>query len=202
MDVLSVTEAAEARRAIRKYTGEAISDAELTEILRVAGLAPSPWNVQPWRVLVIREQADKDALMAASLGQPQVGAASVDLVLYSDMQDAVDHMEETVHPGFGDRQSEMAQSQRDSFDAMPANQRAEWGHSISYIFLGFLLLSLKAHGWDSSPMLGFEADKVKALYDLPEHVTVPAIIAVGKGAEDGFPHHRHSVERFRRKIGQ
>lgn len=199
---LSVTEAAEARRAIRKYTGEAIPEAELREVLRVAGLAPSPWNTQPWRVVVVREQADKDKLMAASYDQSQVGAASVDLVIYSDMDDVVATAPEYIHPGFGDGAAAEAKKHQDMFRSWDSEKLANWGHSISYIFVGYLLLALKAHGWDSSPMLGFEANKVKKLLRLPESATIPAIIAVGRGAEEGFTHHRHEVERITRFLGQ
>ena len=44
-------------------------------------------------------------------------------------------------------------------------------------------------------MLGFKPDAVKALLGLPEHVQIPALVAIGIGAEDGFPHHRHTLER-------
>ena len=44
---LTVTDAAQARRSVRKYEAAPIPDADLHEILRLAGLAPSAWNLQP-----------------------------------------------------------------------------------------------------------------------------------------------------------
>lgn len=191
---LTVTEAAEARRSIRKYKEEAISEAELREIIRVAGLAPSPWNVQPWRVKVVTKQEDKETLMAAAYGQPQVGRAAAVLVVYSDMEDAVSNAIEFVHPGYGEKREAEAENMVKTFRGMA--DMHQWGHGISYIFVGFLLLSLQSRGWSSSAMLGFEADKVKALYGLSETATVPCIIAVGRADEEGFPHHRHASERI------
>ena len=199
--VLTVTEAAEARKSIRKYTGADISDYEIREILRVAGLAPSPWNVQPWRVVVVQGQENKDKLMAAAYNQPQVGAAAAVLVVYNDMKDAVDNALEYVHPGFGEGRQAEAEKEQAMFRSWPDEKVNQWGHGISYIFVGFLLLALKSHGWDSSPMLGFDPDQVKALYDLPPHATVPTIIAIGKGAEEGFTHHRHDVDRIATFVG-
>jgi nitroreductase len=43
-------------------------------------------------------------------------------------------------------------------------------------------------------MLGFDPEKVKALLDLPAHVRVTALIAVGYPAEEGFRPHRLPVE--------
>ena len=199
--VLSVTEAAEQRKSIRKYTGEQISEPEIREILRVAGLAPSPWNVQPWRVVVVQSQEEKDELMAAAYGQTQVGAASAVLVVYNDMPDAVDNAIEYVHPGYGEGRQAEAEKEQAMFRSWPEEKMIQWGHSISYIFVGFLLMTIKAHGWDSSPMLGFDPEKVKDLFNLPAHTTLPTIIAIGKGAEDGFPHHRHEIERFVTFVG-
>jgi len=190
---LTVQQAADARRSIRKYTEEAIPKDTLKEILRIAGTAPSPWNVQPWRAVVVESKDVKQELMSAAYGQPQVGAAAAVLVVYSDMEDAVSNAIEFVHPGYGDKRQAEADKMVETFRKMP--DMHQWGHGISYIYVGYLLLAAKSLGYDSSAMLGFDPAKVKALFDLPETATIPALIALGKGAEEGFPHHRHSVDR-------
>ncbi len=193
-EILNVTAAAEQRNSIRKYTDEPISEETIREIMRVAGLAPSPWNAQPWRVKVVTSRADKDRLMEAAYGQPQVGAAAAVFVVYSDMEDAVSNSLEFVHPGFGDKREAEAEKMVKTFRDMPDMHK--WGHGISYIFVGFLLLAIQSQGYSSSAMLGFDPVKVKELYGISETSTVPTIIAVGKPAEAGFPHHRHEVDRF------
>jgi nitroreductase len=55
-------------------------------------------------------------------------------------------------------------------------------------------------GYRTSPMLGFKPEEMKELLGLPERVTIPALVAIGKGDEPGFPHHRHSVDRVTRFI--
>ena len=47
-------------------------------------------------------------------------------------------------------------------------------------------------------MTGFDAEQVKALLGLPAHVKVPALVAIGRGAEEGFSHHRHPLTRILR----
>ena len=46
-----------ARRSIRKFTGEPVSDEDVTEILDAAMAAPSAGNQQPWHFIVIRDRA-------------------------------------------------------------------------------------------------------------------------------------------------
>lgn len=45
-------------------------------------------------------------------------------------------------------------------------------------------------------MAGFDVDTVKRVLGLPGHVRIPALVAIGRGAEEGFPHHRHALERI------
>jgi nitroreductase len=192
---LDVIEAAESRRSIRSFKPEPVPQADLREILRVAGLAPSAHNLQPWRFVVVEDPALRDALADAAHGQRQVRSAPAVIVLYSDMRDALDRVEETVHPGMAARSDEVARGLRGRWDGRAAADRESFGTGQSYIALGFLLLAAQSLGYGTSPMLGFDAAKVKALLGLPEHVSIPALVAVGVPAEEGFAHHRHDVDR-------
>lgn len=200
-EVLTVTAAAEARRSIRKYEPTPIPRAHLEEILRVTGLAPSPWNLQPWRFVIVEDAATKAKLQEAAYGQGQVGAAPAVIVMYSDMTDAITTVEETIHPGMRGPQGDKAAADiRATFGSFSDADRAAWGFAESNIALGYLLLTAQAHGYSTSPMLGFMPDKVKELLNLPADARIPALVAIGVGAEEGFPHHRHSVERIARFV--
>lgn len=187
--------AADHRRSIRQYEPTPIPQADLTELLRLAGHAPSAFNAQPWRFVVVRDAALKAELAAAAYGQQQIIRAPATIVLYSDMIDAIDRMPESMHP-------DMPQDKRDagvaSFRATFANQseaeRETWGQAQANIALGYLLLLAESKGYATSPMLGFEPDRVKALLALPAHVRLPALVAIGYPAEEGFRPHRLPIE--------
>lgn len=191
----STDAAALSRVSIRKYTDEPISREEITEILALAGKAPSPFNIQPWRFLVVTSQEMKEKLQAASYGQPQVGGAQAVIVLVSDMVDALEHFDEAISPSFPPERAEgVKASVLGTYSE--ADFRDSWGHGISYIALGYLLLLLEARNIGSSPMLGFEPEKVKELLGIPAHATIPAIISIGRKNEAGYPQHRSPVERI------
>jgi len=192
---MSVSEAIEARHSIRRYTNAPVPDSDLRRIVELAGRAPSAWNVQPWRIVAVRDQAIKDALKGAANGQQQVGAAPVLFVVYSDMADMLEHVEEIAHPGMPQAMRDGAVGQvRRAFGENP--NREAWGTGQTYIAIGFLLLAAQSLGYATSPMLGFDAAKVKEILGLPTNVTVPALIAMGVAAEDGFPTFRHPVDRI------
>ncbi|MBZ9753369.1 nitroreductase family protein [Deinococcus sp. HMF7620] len=194
---LSVQEAIETRRSIRKYVQEPLNQDDLREILRLASLAPSAWNAQTWRFAVVQNPELQAKLQDAAYGQGQVTNAPAVIVVYSDMEDTLNTVEDTAHPGMGEQGRTGQRATFDNvFGSQPVAQRGAWGLSQANIAFGFLMLAARSLGYDTVPMLGFQPDKVKEILGLPEHVQFAGLLPLGKRAEDGFPHHRHSVERI------
>lgn len=193
---LTVKQAAESRHSVRKYKSDPIPDDVIRDMVRVAGLAPSPWNLQPWRLIAVKDQETKDKLMEAAYGQKQVGGSAVTFVLYTDMNDTMETVEETVHPGMADRLEEQARTIRETFEKMDRSSFHWWGRAQAYTFMGFLMLEAESRGYATSGMLGFDPAAVKKMFDLPDHVEIPALVAMGVPDEEGFPHHRHPVDRI------
>jgi nitroreductase len=50
------------RKSVRSYTDQPVSQDQVETILKAAMAAPSGMNAQPWRFVVVREQATKDKL--------------------------------------------------------------------------------------------------------------------------------------------
>ena len=193
---LTVPDAIASRRSVRKFVQEPLDQNDLREIIRLAGLAPSAWNVQPWRFAVVQDPALKERLREAAYGQAQVTGAPAVIAVYSDMEDGLTNAEETAHPGLGD---DGRAAQRKTFEgvfgAQTVEARGQWGLAQANIAFGFLLVAARGLGYDTSPMLGFEPAKVRELLDLPEHAQFAGLVALGLRAEEGFAHHRHEVDR-------
>jgi nitroreductase len=191
----TAAEAADSRRSVRKFTSEPLTTHELRELVRLAGRAPSAFNVQPWRFVVVTDQALKDQLREAAYGQAQVAGAPAVIVLYSDMHDAMATIDEAIHPDVrGEKREAQRNSLLASFAGKSDEERESWGAQQSNIALGYLLLVAEGMGLGTSPMLGFKPAEVKRILGLPAHVQIPALVAVGRPAEEGFGSHRRAVE--------
>ena len=196
-EILTVPEAAAARRSIRSFRQEPIPREDLERILDVVRRAPSAFNAQPWRFVVVSDPALKATLGEAASGQRQVTAAPAVIVLYTDMRDVLAGVEDVVHPGVpADRRAATADGFRRLWTGKPDAEREQWGAGQGYIALGYLLLAAASFGYGTSPMLGFDPNKVKQALGLPAHVAVPAMVAIGRPDEEGFTHHRHSLDRI------
>jgi len=183
--------AAESRRSIRNYEPTEIPDEQLRELLRLAGRAPSAFNAQPWRFIVVRDEVLKRQLSEAAHGQQQLLRAPATIVMYSDMQDALERLPESTHPDMpSDKRESGIESFRRMFSTQSAEERENWGNAQSNIALGYLLLLAESLGFATSPMLGFDPEKVKSLLGLPAHVRIPALVTIGYAAEEGFRPHR------------
>lgn len=194
---VDVKEAIESRRSIRKYVQEPMPQEDLNEILRLTSLAPSAWNVQPWRFTVVTDPALKAQLQEAAYGQTQVGSAAALVVMTSDMEDVLAHMDEIPHPGMPPEMRErLISTVRGIFEPQSVQDRGWWALAQTNIALGFFLVAAQGLGYSTSTMLGFDGARVKAILGLPEHVRFAAMIAVGRADEEGFPHHRHPLERI------
>lgn len=193
---LSAADAALTRHSVRAYRDVPVTDDEVRTLLELTGRAPSAFNLQPWRFIVVRDQVTKDQLQAAAYGQKQVGSAPVVIAMYADMEDTMAHLDEVVHPDLpADKKAGTISMLKNTFGSMTAEARGTWANAQANIALGYLLLIAKSEGFDTSPMLGFQADQVKQLLGIPAHATITSLVALGRGADDGFRSHRHTVDR-------
>lgn len=74
------------RRSIRKYTGEAVPEEVLQDLLRAGMYAPSAVNKQPWHFILLRE---KEKLLALSKLHPYASmlpSAAAAIVVCGDEQ--------------------------------------------------------------------------------------------------------------------
>ncbi|NES63915.1 MAG: hypothetical protein F6K24_00750 [Okeania sp. SIO2D1] len=74
----------------------------------------------------------------------------------------------------------------------PFHQGREWLHlaeaqrSIG-MAMQTLMLTAKAMGYDSCPMIGFDIQKVAELINLPENYVMGPMVAIGKKVKDPWP---------------
>ncbi len=84
--MLTVKEAIEKRRSIRKFKPDPVPDNLIMEIMEAARLAPSGTNRQPWRFQILKDGDLKQKfLQEATLGQGALHSAPVIIICGSEM---------------------------------------------------------------------------------------------------------------------
>ncbi|MFB2969246.1 nitroreductase family protein [Aerosakkonema sp. BLCC-F183] len=194
--ILDLKDAIEQRRAARSFRSEPIPEATLSEILRLGLMAPSGFNLQPWRFIVVREQENKEKLKACAFNQRQITEAPVVLICCGDRTVAKPEYIETiinmgketgaVNDGYADV---MRQSIPQLFEYHPSFESIEaWTNRHTMLAVAHIMIVAKSLGVDSCPMEGFVAAQVKEIFQIPTEIDVCCLLPLGYATEP-FKHY-------------
>ena len=172
-------ELAAARHSVRIYEpGLAISDADLKQIFDTVVLGPSSFNVQHWKFVVVRDQARKTELRGLAFGQAQVEDAAA-VVLVCGRLNAYEDASRIYADADAAAREKYVPMIEGAYKDQPALQREEAVRSGSLAAMS-LMYAAKAIGWDSGPMIGFDAAKVGAMLKLDGNTVPVMMIVLGK----------------------
>ena len=82
--VLDVQTAILSRRSIKAFKSDLIDPDTLRQLIELVVAAPSSYNLQDWRIIVIQDEATKAELAKSAYGQQQVLQAPVTFVFAAD----------------------------------------------------------------------------------------------------------------------
>src|ERR1035441_136403 len=82
----TLSEAVNDRRATPSFLPDPVPENDLKKILEAGLSAPSAYNLQPWRFVVVREAEQRARLRQAAMKQPKVEEAPVVIVACADLE--------------------------------------------------------------------------------------------------------------------
>lgn len=180
-------EAIRARRAVKHYDpNHNMTSEEINELLTLAILSPTAFNIQNWRYVVVTDPDLRKQIRQVAWDQAQVTDASLFIVLCADMKawekqpnrywnQAPKEIQEFMLPAIDNYYRGKEQVQRD--EAMRS----------CGITAQTLMLAAKSMGYDSCPMDGFDFEKVADLIALPADHVIAMFVAIGKGTKEAWP---------------
>ncbi len=190
---LPATEAIARRRATRRFDPDRpVSEEDLKQMLHLATLAPSGYNLQPWRFLVVRSARNRERLKACAYGQPKVAEAPVIVIVLGyktpqrgDIGAAIDQM---LRLGVVDEQA----SHQMRVNATRARENDPnpdlWAIRSTMLAAATLMIAAESLGIASAPMEGFEPEKVREQFGVPDDHIICCLIALGYPvSEKPFP---------------
>lgn len=184
---MNTIEAIYARRAVKHYDpNHRLSDEEVRTLLSAAMQAPTAFNIQHWRFLVVSDPEVRRRIRAAAWDQAQVTDASLLVVVCADRrawaknparywQNAPEPVRDFLVPAIGNYYAEREQAQRD-----------ECMRSCGLAGM-VLMLAATELGYESCPMDGFDFDAVAEIVGLPEDHLISFMVAIGKGTQAPWP---------------
>ncbi|MCP4451092.1 MAG: nitroreductase family protein [Planctomycetes bacterium] len=183
---MNVIEAIETRRAVKHFDADhAMSEEEIQQLLSMAVLSPTAFNIQNWRFVQVIDSALRQQIRAVSWDQAQVTDASLLLVLCADLKAWEKEPVRYWRNAPQEVQDFMVPAIDQYYRGHDSVQRDEAMRSCG-IVAQTLMLAAKALDYDACPMDGFDYEAVGKLINLPDDHVVTMFVVVGKGTKPAW----------------
>lgn len=182
-----ITEVLLDRRATRSFKpDEVVPDEFLDAILSFGAQAPSGYNLQPWRFIVVRDEENRERLRRAAMNQAKVAEAPVVIIavgVKSDLEQRVDHvLREGARRGVGKFEG-VEGAKRGAMKFLSTIPLDLWLNRHTMIAVTTMMLVAESYGFDTAPMEGFDPAAVKREFGIPGEDEVVALLAIGRAQE-------------------
>ena len=184
---MKTTDAIRARRSVKQFDADhEMSEEEVNELLSLAVLSPTAFNIQNWRFVVVTDRALRKQIREVAWDQAQVTDTSLFIVICADLK----AWEKQPDRYWNSAPKEVREFMLPAIDAYYRGkdqvQRDEAMRSCG-IAAQTLMLAAKSMGYESCPMDGFDFEKIAELIHLPADHVVAMFVAIGKGTKEAWP---------------
>lgn len=183
---MDVIDAIRSRRAINFFDiSKKIPEDKIRELIELANLAPSSFNLQPWKVIVVNDPEKKKILRKCAFDQPKAEEASAVLIIIADPLSVEENIDRVLDSW--QKLGYIKQETRDIYKDMAAKlygkpddlKRKLFAVKNAALFAMTLMIAAKGLGLDTHPMDGFDEECIKKEFNIPEDKIIPMLIAVG-----------------------
>ncbi|MBW7957552.1 MAG: nitroreductase family protein [Deltaproteobacteria bacterium] len=183
---MDTIQAIKERRSINFFDpSKELAESTVRELLSLSNLAPSSFDLQPWRVVVVTDPERKKTLRACAMNQQKVEEAPAVLIIVADPSGVEENMDRVLESwqALGYMRAEMRGAYADMikslYGARDSLTRKLFAAKNASLFAMTLMIAAKGMGLESHPMDGIDEACIKREFKIPEDMIIPMLIAVG-----------------------
>lgn len=163
------------RRAVKHFGSESV---DISQIKKAIINAPSSFGIQPYKVIIVRNQELKQKLRRVAYDQAQITECDA-LFIFCGRTDIEIRAEEYLQATHAETIREMLKG---FIKYLP--DKLAWASRQAYIALGFALAACAEMKIPSCPMEGFVASEVHNILGLSEKLYPCVMLAVGSTTDN------------------
>ncbi|MDO3382144.1 nitroreductase family protein [Gilvimarinus algae] len=185
---MNTLDAIYARRSAKHFDPHyPIPAAHEQQLLDATVQSPSCYNLQHWRLVVLRDPALRKTIRDTyGYQQTQITDASL-LILFTADTKAWQKQPERYFANTPEGiREQLVGMIAPYFEGRPWIERDEAHRSVG-LAAQTLMLAAEAMGYQSCPMMGYDLDGVAQLINLPEGFVMGPMVAIGKATEAPWP---------------
>jgi len=179
------------RYATKLFDGRTIPESKVSKLMNLIQYAPSSFNIQPWKVIVITNPEIKEKLSPVSWNQPQIKSCSHLLVFCAnkDVKGNIEKLEKSMIKNGAEREGIKGyiQMMLDFEKMLNEEQKLAWAQRQVYLALANALNGARALGFDSCPMEGFDSNEYSKILKLPDNIVPTVLCPIGYAADKPNP---------------
>ncbi|MBW4501909.1 MAG: nitroreductase family protein [Scytonema hyalinum WJT4-NPBG1] len=187
---LDVPSAIIQRRSIKSFKPEPISPELLKQLVELTVAAPSSYNIQDWRIILVQDDEQKAALSAAAWNQKQIVEAPVTFVFAADAtageQDLTPIYDQGLQTGaWTEATVNYFKTAIPQHQAGLGDKRREYAIKDAVIAATHLVLAAESLGLSTCFMNGWIEEKVKEVIGAADNpdIAIALLVPVGYAAE-------------------
>jgi nitroreductase len=171
------------RRSVNHFNpAKALDNNILKEIINLAVLAPSSFNLQPWEIIVIKSEEYKKRLYDEACKQKRVLDAPVTLAIIGNTEGFKrDNPIYDIKKEAGLSEDIIQRIIKDSEEKLYPTREKKVAFAVrnASLFAMSIMYAAKIFDVDTHPMIGFNEDKVKEIFNIANNKTVVLLISMG-----------------------
>ena len=174
------------RRATTNFLPDEVPEEILNAILQLGAQAPSGYNLQPWRFIVVRGEENRARLQTVAYNQPKVGQAPVVIIALGMKEEWKETADEVFREGAArgaGTPDTVDQYKKSAIEFVSSMSQDMWVNRHTMIAFTTMMYAAEAYGFDTAPMEGFDAAGVKLEFNIPDEAEVVALLAIGRAQE-------------------
>ena len=180
---MNLKEVYESRRSVNFFdTTKGLEDNLLKDIIDLAVLAPSAFNLQPWEIIAVKSKEGKERLHKFS-AQPKILEAPVTLIIVGNKTgyDESNPTWQDMLKLLGGDKDKLAGTQGMAFGLYGTSEenKLKFAESNAGLLAMSIMYAAKDYGVDSHAMSGIDFDGIKKEFALSEDKTVVMVICLG-----------------------
>jgi nitroreductase len=175
------------RRAVKSYDPEyTMPEKDIEQLLYLARLAPTAYNLQNYRFVLVRDPALRQQIRDAAWGQAQVTESSLLIVICADLK-AWEKNPVRYWESAGEEVQQYMSTAIDKYYRGHEQVQRDEAMRSAGLAAQTIMLAAKSMGYDSCPMDGFDFSAVSKLINLPQDHAVAMFVVVGKAKQPAKP---------------
>lgn len=187
---LSVPDAIRRRRTTKKFKPDPIPEATLKELVALTVAAPSSYNLQPWRIVLVTDPAKRAALTKAAYNQAQIATAPVTFVFAVSLHGWEKTLEQTIQTAselgaWNEKAVAYFRTAVPGFMNSLGPKLREYPIKDALIAATHLALAAESLGLNSAFMNGWDEDAVKEVIGAKGNDDIAIALLMPVGYSDG-----------------